>query len=175
MREVEVKILGATRRRLAPRLRELGAKLEWSRVLDARFYDFADRRVGRSRGLLRLRTDGRTTTLTCKEYVPSRSAKVRIEHETEVSDPEACRRILAALGFEQTRRITKRRTVYRLDRCTLSFDRHTGEHAFIPEFLEIEGPGSAAVLRVARRLGFAPADCLSWSFFDLERHFRPKS
>jgi predicted adenylyl cyclase CyaB len=174
LREVEVKILGATRRRLAPRLRELGAKLEWSRVLDARFFDFADRRLGHRRGLLRLRTDGRTATLTGKEYVPDRKAKIRLEHEVEVSDAATCRRILAALGLRQTRRVTKRRTVYRLGRCTLGFDRHTGEHAFIPEFLEIEGPGKTAVLRVARLLGFAPADCLSWSFFELEKHFRSK-
>jgi predicted adenylyl cyclase CyaB len=174
MREVEVKILGATRRRLAPRLRELGAELEWSRVLDARFYDFADRRLGRRRGLLRLRTDGRTATLTGKEYVPDRKAKVRLEHEVEVSDAGTCRRILAALGLRETRRITKRRTSFRLDRCTLCFDRHTGEHSFIPEFLEIEGPNSAAVLRAARKLGFGPADCLSWSFLELEKHFRPK-
>lgn len=188
--EIEVKILDVSRAAVESRLSQAGAKLVFDDDIAALFFDSPDGAIAAARDLLRLRREGRRSVLTFKGYrreeteastpessnpeIPeSRSiaAKVRRELETGVSDFEATRAILESLGLRPVRTVTKHRTTYELPGARFAFDRHTGELAYIPEFLEIEGDDRVELERAVRLLGFAPGDCKPWGLPELVAHY----
>ncbi len=68
-----------------------------------RVYDFPDARLARRGALVRIRERGGSGFLTYKEKSDQtvQDAKVRLEYETPVADPEAARKLLAGVGLEQ--------------------------------------------------------------------------
>jgi predicted adenylyl cyclase CyaB len=181
--EIEVKVLDIPRKVVEARLKDVGARLVFDGDMDALFFDFPGGSIAAARDLLRLRREGNRAMLTFKGYVwghdPElkqfgscpQTAKVRRETETEVSDFEAMRTILECLGLHPVRTVTKHRTTYELPGVRFAFDRHTGELAYIPEFLEIEGDDRETLERSVRLLGFAPADCRPWGLSELIAHY----
>ncbi|MFO7651099.1 MAG: class IV adenylate cyclase [bacterium] len=170
-REIEAKILEVDRRRLEVRLAGMGAKRVFEADVEALFYDFTDGSIGMARDLVRLRREGERSVLTYKRFVGDSVAKTRAEFEVVVSDFDTTRAILEALKLRCWLRMTKSRISYTFDRSTLSFDRYTGEHSFIPEFLEIEARSAAAIHRIAGLLGFKPEDCRPWGFGELISYY----
>lgn len=167
MRETEVKIevqdAGELRRRLglagtvavAPRLFE-----------DNRVYDDDDATYQRSHRLVRLRSAGGRHTLTYKrpttrEEAPDGRYKVRIEHETEVSQPDEAHAVLEGLGLSVTYRYQKYRQTYRRGDVVVDLDETP-----IGVFVELEGtPEDIDVL--ARDLGFGPEHYIVKTYHDL--------
>ena len=74
--------------------------------------------------------------------------KVRVEHETPVSDPDALRSILQGVGFEIVYRYQKYRAVYALGVVEAVVD-----ETILGTFIELEGaPKPACVAEsIARR------------------------
>lgn len=163
MTEVEIKVRVADVEALTARLVALGAlPAHPRRREDNVLYDFPSGDLGRRREALRVRTVGKKCYLTFKgQPQPSRRFKVRTEHETEVRSAAALRKILRSLGFRQTARYSKYRTVYRLDRLTVCLD-----ELIIGRFLELEGKRSD-IIKAARALGYGPADFIRSSYLAL--------
>ncbi|MDA8079135.1 MAG: class IV adenylate cyclase [Nitrospiraceae bacterium] len=172
MLEAEVKILGINRKAVEQRLISLGASLVFDGPIHAVYYDSPDRSVRKQKGTLRLRKEGLRAVLTYKGHVEDRDAKVRQETEVTVSDFEGMRSILESLGFTPWLEMEKHRTSYDLSGVRFELDKYHGEHEYIPEFLEIEGPDVPSVRDCASLLGFRKEDCLPWDAVQLARHYK---
>ena len=125
----------------------------------------------RSRGILiRLRTAGKTATLTYKKPLASSKHKARAEMETPAPHPELVQETLESLGLRVVFRYEKFRTVYQ----------RQGEpgHATLDEtpigvYLELEGPPDW-IDATASRLGFGEEDYITQSYADLFQQNRSK-
>lgn len=164
-REVEIKLPFDSVSLARERLEGLGA----TRIRDRRFEDnvLFDRETDPlkpARRVLRLRRDGDRALLTFKAPVEGEYAhKVRVEEESEVSDPDALERILSWLGFTPRYRYQKYRTLFELEDLHVCLDETP-----LGCFVELEGQ-PAAIDREAARLGFAPEDYILDSYLELHR------
>ena len=157
--EIEMKFRQPHLAAVARRLRVLGARRLHTVLQDDCYFDTPRRKLLRRGCGLRLRTvhllrggcgrlDGRAE-LTYKGPARRRAqAKDRPEHQSRIDDPVGLAAVLAACGLRPMLRLQKRRAVYRLGRCTVALD----ELPVLGCFVEIEGPGEAAIGRVRRRL-----------------------
>lgn len=147
--ELEIKLHISNLPGLANRLQSLGACLVQPRVheLNLRF-DTADGELSRSFRVLRLRKDTQAR-LTYKG--PGQTVDgVRAQQEIEfaVSDFEAARAFLEALGYSISVIYEKYRTTYELDGVLITLDE-------LPygNFAEIEGPDAESIRAIAGKLG----------------------
>lgn len=171
MRETEIKILGIDRAKIEAKLVSLGAKKVFDDEIHALYYDDPSGSVRKKKGALRLRKEGNESVLTYKGHVGDRGAKVRDEKEVSVSDFDTARSILESLGFSVWLEMKKHRTSYALRGAHFEFDKYGGEHGYIPEFLEIEGPDVKTVHSFARLLGFTGKDCRPWDSYRLAQYY----
>jgi hypothetical protein len=79
-----------------------------------------------------------------------------------VDDPSAVAAVLSACGLRPMVRLQKRRSVYRLGRCTVALD----ELPVLGCFVEIEGPSESAIQRVRGRLALAGPP-IRWHYIKL--------
>jgi predicted adenylyl cyclase CyaB len=172
MTEIEAKVIDIDRCAVEARLGALGAERQFDGEMLALLFDYPDRRLGRDGHLLRLRREGDRCRLTFKRRLTEQGAKVRDESEVTIGDFEIGRRILAAIGLVESARVEKHRTAFRLGAATIAFDRHSGEHSFIPEFMEIEAPSVEAVRSAAAQLGFGVEALLPWGLPQLIEHYQ---
>lgn len=158
--EKELKFAGVELEALRERLQQLEAE----RVSSARFednwvFDHGER-LQRAGCLLRLRVDGQGALLTFKGPVRYEGqTKVRLEHQTRVTDAEQTRALLESLGYQAMRRYQKVREEWRLGGVMISLD-----HTPIGDFAEFEGEGGD---KVAKRCGFEPAEADRRSYLEL--------
>lgn len=165
--ETEIKLAvrnpGALKRRLA----RLGFRPVQARHFESNhLFDFPDLRLRKARHLLRLRFAGRQGVLTFKG-APSRSLKYKIrgEIETRVEDGSRLREIFESLGFRETFRYDKYRTIYARDARPAK----TGTRLLVYDetpignYLELEGPVHW-IDRVARQLGYGREDYITASY-----------
>ena len=172
MKEIEIKIIEIDRKKVEDSLATLGAAMTFDGSVETRFFDFQENTITRARNLLRLRRVGNKTDLTFKKFVENESAMVRDEYEVSVSDFETMRLILESLGLISTWRMEKHRTSYVLSGGThVEIDKYSGEFAYIPELIEIEGRDISTIRAHAKLLGFGPDDCRSWTTFDLVDYY----
>lgn len=148
-RELEAKFLVRDLSRLAARLAQLGAVQTGERVFESNLrFDTPARELGAGSRALRLRLD-RGARLTYKGP-PAAGAEVneRQEIEFSVSDFQAARRLLEALGYEVSAVYEKFRSTYRLGELEIVLDE-------LPygNFIEIEGPGADLIRSAADGLG----------------------
>jgi adenylate cyclase class 2 len=174
MEELEVKILEIRREAVEARLRDAGARLVFDGDLNAVMFDFPDGSITAAGGLLRLRLEGDQAKLAFKRYLPDTEVKARRELETGVGDFETVREILQSLGLCPVRTVTKHRTTYELPGVRFAIDRHTGELAYIPEFLEVEVDDRETLEGYARLLGFTPADFRPWGLPQVIEYYRER-
>jgi adenylate cyclase class 2 len=130
-------------------LRESAAELAFPRTLHKRA-TFGNELIRGSRSWLRLYTteNHAVLTLTCEEgNAPSTSDITALE--TAVSDFDACRELLEAIGLTVVRYQENYREEWELDDVACDLD----EWPRLPPFVEIAGPGPAAVRAAAARLG----------------------
>ncbi|MEW6505663.1 MAG: class IV adenylate cyclase [Chloroflexota bacterium] len=110
-------------------------------------FDLPDGSLTRAHRVLRLRQDGRALLTYKGAGQEGAEVAVRQEVEVEVSDADACRRLLEALGFQVSMIYEKYRTTYRLGEAEIVLD----EMPF-GLFCEIEAPNAETIHRLAEQL-----------------------
>jgi adenylate cyclase, class 2 len=142
--EIEVKFLIRSLPQLAGRLEALGAQLSVERVFEVNLrYDSADGSLSQAGRVLRLRRDFNSVLTYKGPAEAGTEVSTRREIEFQVSDFDAARQFLEALGYRVEVVYEKYRTTYQLDNLMITFD----EMPF-GSFIEIEGPDAASI-RVA--------------------------
>jgi adenylate cyclase class 2 len=148
-KEIEAKFFVRDLAVFEQRLQEMGAKLTAERVFERNLrFDNREGDLNRERQALRLRQDA-NAVMTFKG--PSRegaSVSERLEIEFQVSDFNAARRLLEALGYEVAVIYEKYRTTYSFGELEVVLD----ELPF-GRFIEIEGPSPSSIRRLANALG----------------------
>lgn len=171
MREIEIKILEIDTAAVTAKLITLGARKTFDDEIHALYYDTPDNAFREQRTTLRLRNEGGRGVLAVKRDISHESAKVREEQEIEVSDFATMRSMLASLGLHVWLEMRKHRVSFELSGLHFELDRYEDEYAYIPEFLEIEGPSLGVIHEYAALLGFAPEDCRPLDAVDIARHY----
>ncbi len=148
--EYEVRILEINKDEIIKKLESLGAEFQWDYVQKRYVYDFMPALENK---WIRLRTNGKKTTLTIKNLVTS-SIDGTQELEVEVDNFERCNLILKELGYEAKGYQENRRRQYLLNGVEIDID----SWPRIPTYLEIEGPSEDAVYNALEALGFTKDD-----------------
>lgn len=171
-RETEIKLPVENPRSIQLKLARLGLNRTKPRQFEKNLlFDFPDRRLYKSRCLLRLRFTNGNSLLTFKG--PPRVSKwykVRDENETGIEGGEQIEAILQAMGLKVFFRYEKYRTTYTPARRS-KFGASASvvlDETPIGNFLELEGP-ELWILTTARKLGFAPKDFITASYTSLHR------
>ena len=163
MVEIEVKVRVTDAAAMRQAILRSGALLEKERYREENtLFDLRSRALTSKKCALRLRRAGRKFFLTFKGAPQkSRRFKVREEHETEIRNEKALRKILHSLGFVAVFRYEKSRTVFRKGRLRISLDETAAG-----VFCEFEGERSD-IVRYGRSLGFAPAEMIKQDYVQI--------
>jgi adenylate cyclase class 2 len=145
MIEYEARVLEINKEELEKKLKNLGAEKIADFEYKRRVYDFNPKEEGR---WIRLRTNGKKTTLTIKE-IKSQEIDGTEETEIEVSDFEKTNIILNKLGYIEKSYQENKRTRYGLDGVEIDID----TWPYIPTYVEIEGKSANEVQKTIKKLG----------------------
>jgi adenylate cyclase class 2 len=158
--ELEVKFYLADLPALEARLRALGARLVQASLHEVNLrFDTPDRDLTRSYQVLRLRQDTAARMTYKGPGKDKDGVRLRQEIEFSVSNFEAARDLLLALGYQVSVMYEKYRTTYALDEVEVTLDQMP-----YGNFAEIEGPDPASIHRASERLG------LNWERRGLESY-----
>ena len=147
-REIEVKVLDIKIKETVERLKALGGEKVSEHLFRRITFDFDDDRLSDSDSILRLRTDGKITTLTYKKKHNS-DIDGREEHEIVVDDLEKARIILDKLGLKQRLSQENRRVSFKLDGVEVDIDLWP----MIPPYMEIEAETKEKLLETLKKIG----------------------
>lgn len=142
--EFEVRILDIDKEKIIERLEELNAKKVAEFDYKRRVYNFNPPTDNK---WIRLRTDGKKTTLTIKK-IESFSIDGTKEMEIEVSDFEETNKMLEEMGYKSHTYQENKRIRYILNDVELDID----SWPYIPTYLEIEGKSEEAVKKMVELL-----------------------
>lgn len=160
-REVEIKLAMASVESARALLRRGGFRVHRKRVFEANtVFDTADGELRTGGRLLRIRTAGKTVTLTYKGTATPGPHKSREEIETGLTSEKAAAAIFQSLGYLPLFRYEKYRTEFQ--------QASGGGTAMLDEtpvgvYLELEG-APRWIDRTARQLGFTRADYITDSY-----------
>ena len=135
--EYEVRILDINKDEIIKKLENLGAQKVSDFNYKRRVYNF---NPPTDHKWIRLRTDGKKTTLTIKK-IESFSIDGTKEMEIEVSDFEETNKMLEEMGYKAHTYQENKRIRYVLNDVELDID----SWPYIPTYLEIEGKSENAV------------------------------
>ena len=170
-KEIEIKILGIDRGSLEEKLIALGAEKVFDNEIHALYYDFPDDAVRNNGCTLRLRREGEKSVFTLKKDLASTEAKVREEHEIEVSDFTGMKHLLETLGMRAWLEVKKHRTSYEFKGVRFEIDAYHDAYSYIPQFLEIEGHDIETIYAYAELLGFKKHDCKPWDILQVAAYY----
>ena len=142
--EIEERVLEIDKDKVIAKLEELGAKKTGDWHQKRYVYDFIPKRENE---WIRLRTNGKETTLTYKN-IESKDISGTKELEIVVSDFEETNQLLKIMGYTPRSFQENLRTRYYLDHIELDID----TWPLIPTYLEIEGNSEEDVKRVEKLL-----------------------
>ncbi|MEI7709360.1 MAG: CYTH domain-containing protein [bacterium] len=158
MQEFELKFLEVNVPELEKKLLAIGAKkvgeYDYSRAL----FDYPDFRINKVESWIRLRTDGKETTLTYKKSIKEipgdqSSKDVGMEEiEVNVSSYDKTYALLKAMGLVIKREEKNKRTRYEKGDVVFDID----SWPFIPTYVEIESSSYEKAKVAAGELGFDP-------------------
>ena len=103
---------------------------------------------------IRLRTNGKKTTLTIKEIKDKTAIDGTMELETVVGDFDVMNDILKELGYSYRNYQENYRIIYSLDNVEISID----SWPLIPTYAEIEGKTNEDVVMALEKLGYTLDD-----------------
>jgi len=147
--ELEIKLYLNDLPAFRQRLEDLGAKLVQLRVHEVNLrFDTPEGSLTRSLQVLRLRQDTAARLTYKGPGEVAGGVHARRELEFIVSDFEAARALLEALGYRVSLMYEKYRTTYDLDRVHVTLDEMP-----YGDFAEIEGPDPESIQAVAKKLG----------------------
>lgn len=152
--EYEVRILNIDPQAFIQKLESLGATKEGDYHYRRCIFHF---RPDIPEKWIRLRTNGKKTTLTIK-HVQEKTISGTKEKEIVVSDFEMTKDIISdLLGYGPDTTQENKRTRYFLDGVELDID----TWPLIPTYVEIEGHSEAEVLETVKKLGYTESDCVT--------------
>jgi len=143
--EYEIKVLEIDALTIKRKLAELNATFKGDFEQKRFVYDFKPIVSGK---WIRLRTNGKKTTLTIKE-VTSKQVDGTRELEIAVDNFDSTHLILKELGYEERAYQENRRSSYSLNDCDIEID----TWPLIPTYMEIEGPSEEIVYETLALLG----------------------
>jgi adenylate cyclase class 2 len=156
MREIEIKYSDIDPNKLEEKLLQIGAIRTDEFFYRIRAFDFPGLPLAEKKAWVRLRDDGKVTTLCYKQRLGVKSEDASIpdegmeEIEIEVSDFDHTSTILKSIGMIEKVYQEKKRIRYM--KGEVEFDIDTWP--LIPPYLEIEGTSMEQVQASARELGF---------------------
>jgi adenylate cyclase class 2 len=168
--ELEIKLYLTDLPAFQERLAALGGQLREPRLHEVNLrFDTPDGNLIRAAQVLRLRQD-RAARMTFKGPGESLDGVyARQEIEFTVSDYQAARSLLEALGFQVSLMYEKYRTTYDFEDLQVTMD----EMPF-GNFTEIEGPKAGGIRIAAERLGIKWEARIMESYTSLFEHLREK-
>lgn len=156
MEEFEVKFLEVNVPELEKKLLEIGARktseYEYSRAI----FDYQDLRMDKEGGWVRLRTDGKESTLTYKKRIGIKSNDGSVaddgmqEIEVIIDSYEKTHQLLKAIGLVV--KIESKNKRVRYEKGDVTFDIDSWPQ--IPPYLEVESSSLEKVKNAANELGF---------------------
>jgi len=158
MEEFEIKFLEVDVPELEKKLLQIGAKKVGEYNYIRTLWDYPDFRLNEKHSWVRLRTDGKETTLTYKERMGAQSKDGSIpdegmkEIEVVVSDYAKAYELLKSIGLVIKREEKNKRVRYIKDNTEYDID----FWPFIPPYLEIECDSMEKAQEAALELGFEP-------------------
>lgn len=148
--EYELKILNIDVEKLVKKLDEIGAVKIGEYEQKRYVYDFNPVQKGK---WVRLRTNGKKTTLTIKE-IDKATIDGTKELEVEVSDIEETNKILEKLGYVARSFQENRRISYKYNDTQIEID----TWPMIPTYAEVEGSSEDEVYKMIELMGFKKED-----------------
>ena len=136
--EYEIRVLEIDKEKLIKKLEELGAEFKGDNEQKRYVYDIIPKEDGK---WIRLRTNGRKTTLTYKNVVKTTIDGTK-ELEVEVSDFEKTNELLENMGIKSRGYQENKRTQYFLNGVEIDID----SWPMIPTYVEIEGKNEEEVM-----------------------------
>ncbi len=147
-KEREVTILNIKEEDFIKKLLDNGAVFK-DEFLQRRYtYDFTPALKNK---WIRLRTNGKKTTLTIKEIKDKKAIDGTEELEVLVGDFDIMNKILKELGYVYRNYQENYRKIYMIDEVEVSID----SWPMIPTYAEIEGKSNEAVISVLNKLGYS--------------------
>ncbi len=137
--EYEIRVLEINKQKLIEKLEKLGAEFKGDNEQRRYVYDVIPKEDGK---WIRLRTNGKKTTLTYKNVVDTTIDGTK-ELEVEVSDFEKTNELLENMGIKNRGYQENRRTQYVLNGVEIDID----SWPMIPTYVEIEGKNEDEVLK----------------------------
>ena len=143
--EIEARLLDCDVENFIKKLNNAGATFigDWLQVRNC--YDFTPVKPN---SWIRLRTNGKTTTLTIKEIATQKIDGTK-ECEIEVSSFDTTDEMLNNLGYKARSHQENRRIQYSLDGVEIDID----SWPLIPTYVEFESPTKQAMQDVCKKLG----------------------
>lgn len=142
MIEKEIRILEIDKEKFIKEIVQKGAVKVSEETLQKRYvYDIDPNDKSK---WMRLRTNGKKTTLTIKQILDKSSIAGTEEHEVEVSDFDETHALLSRLGYEHRNYQENKRSVYMLGDVEISID----TWPLIPTYAELEGPNEDEILKI---------------------------
>lgn len=158
MEEFEIKFLEVDVPELEKKLLAIGAEkvgeYDYSRML----FDYPDLSMKKRHGWVRLRTDGKETTLTYKESIKEKLKDGSLKNvgmkeiEVMADNYKKTSELLKAMGLIAYTQEKNKRIRYVKDDVVFDID----FWPFIPVYLEVESNSYEKVKNAARELGFVP-------------------
>lgn len=161
MEEFEIKFLEINMPELEKKLLQIGAERVDEYNYFVVLFDYPDWRLDKDNSWLKLRTDGKETTLSYKQRIGVKTDDNlkddgMTEIEITVSDYEKTYELLKSLGFVIKREMEKRRVRYKKDNVVFDIDFWPK----IPPFVEVEADSMENAKNAAILAGFDPEDGL---------------
>ena len=143
--EIEARFLECNEEKIIEKLNNCGAKFvgDWLQIRYC--YDF---NPVNPNSWIRLRTNGKETTLTIKE-IQDKSISGTKEWEIEVSNFEVADQMLNKLGYKARSKQENRRIRYMLDGVEIDID----FWPMIPTYVEFEAENEQQIINVCEKLG----------------------
>lgn len=145
--EHELRVLDVSKAKVVSKLEKLGAKKRGEYFFKRFVFEVVPPKSGR---WVRLRTDGKHSTLTVKQ-IDKDAVDGTSEWEVSIDDFETTRIILEKLGLQPKGYQENRRLEYELGNVQICID----SWPKIPTYLEIEGKSNSDVLNCAKKLGYS--------------------
>ncbi len=150
-KEREVTILDINEEEFVNKLLKNGA-VKQDEFLQRRYtYDFNPVKKNK---WIRLRTNGKKTTLTIKEIKDKSAIDGTMELETVVDDFDVMNDILNELGYHYRNYQENYRKIYLMDNVEISID----SWPLIPTYAEVEGKSNEDVIKALNKLGYTLND-----------------
>ena len=157
--EYELRVLNVDREKFIESIENYGAKFINNYEQKRYVYDFNP--IDENRWI-RLRTDGRKTTLSIKEYIDASIGGIQ-EIEIEVSDMKKTDIILEKLGYHKRSIQENRRTRYILDNVEIDID----TWPYLNTYVEFEANNEEDIKKLLKKLKIDMKDTTTMNTQDI--------